>query len=1444
MLTRLIRYSIRNKLIILFFTITIAGVGVYSLMHIPVGAVPDITNNQVQVITTTRNLSTQDVEQFITYPVELEMANLPGVKEIRSVSKFGLSVVTVVFEDRLGTFLPRQLIAEKIKIAAEKVPEGYDRPEMGPISTGLGEIYQYTLETEPGYEEKYSTTDLRTIQDWLVKRQLSGIPGVVEVNTWGGHLKQYEIAVSPHLILALGLSVTDILTAVESGNSVAGGGYIEKDGRSYFIRGEGLIGSLADIESIVVTERNGIPVYVHDIARVGYGHATRFGAITGNGEGEKVLGQIMMLKNGNSREVIRAVKNRVSEVQKALPEGVYINAFLERSELIKKTTTTVAENLLFGCLIVIFVVILLLGNLRSGLIVASVIPLVLLFAISLMYVFGIDANLMSLGAIDFGIIIDGAVIIVEFIAFRINAKGGEIGALAGSKRQSLMDSVTFEGASKMMNSAVFGQLIILIVFIPVLSLSGVEGKMFKPMALTFSFALVGAMILCFTYLPVAASVFLKPRNLGNRNLSDRLMQFLTRLYIPSITWSLGHKRLILAISVLLLVFSGYLYTRMGGEFVPTLDEGDFVIQPVLPTGTSLGKTIEITTQIERILKGSFPEVLQVVSRIGAAEVPTDPMSMEESDIIIRLKPIKNWVSADNKDELAEKMKEALAVIPGLELEFTQPIEMRFNELITGVRADVAVKIFGDDLQVLHEKAAEVARVIQNVAGASDIVIEKTEGLPQMSVVYNRQLVARYGLKIDDLNRLVSMAFSGYTAGSVFEGEKRFDMVIRFDKPFRMNLDDLQNLPVDLPAGGQIPLKEIADIGYTEGPAKISRDNTRRRIVVGINVRDRDMQSVVEDIDALIISQVKLPPGYYITYGGQFANLKSAANRLKIAVPIALLLILIMLHFAFQSFKDALMVFTAIPLSAVGGVVLLWTRGMPFSISAGIGFIALFGIAVLNGIVLIEYFKELEQEGLASARERVIKGTSQRLRPVMVTAAAAALGFLPMALSTSAGAEVQRPLATVVIGGLISSTLLTMIVLPVLYCLYENRGKDFLRFKTRPKAVLFAVFLFGTFSLKAQQTLSLEEAIRIAERNNNELQAYQLQAEKSLLNRSNAFDLPGTDVYYSYDANNFAENMKPLHVFGIQQSLETPVNYIIKRQVLNKESDIQFRNAEIKRMKLAGEVSLQYEKLLVTYQKLKRLGVLDSLYRQMEGAAVRNDQLGESAYLDLLTVRAKSAQVGLLKNEAENELLAARHRFSSLLQTDSVYRLPDQIPFPLVPDSVPAYLALGNQLQNQKSALALARHRYELSRLLPGLHVGYFVGINNSFSDKAYPGYEIGVSIPLVFGPYVNRARMAAIDRQIAIRQMLNHASLQEAELAVLRSEMDVYYNSLNQFNRSGNILSEELEKYARLSYEQGQIDFFRYIQSLEQAEWIQLDYLENLLKYNHAVLRFNYYILE
>jgi cobalt-zinc-cadmium resistance protein CzcA len=1438
MLEALIKFSIKNKLIVILFTLSVVAFGLYSISQIPIGAVPDVTNNQVQVITTSRNLSTQDIEQFITYPVELEMANLPGVKEIRSVSKFGLSVVTIVFDDNLGTYLPRQLIAEKIKSAQEKIPQGFGTPTMGPITTGLGEIYQYILDTKPGYDSVYSVMELRSIQDWIVKRQLSGIPGVVEVNTWGGYLKEYEVAINPERLRAMNTTVIEVFDALEKNNAVVGGGYIEKSNQSYFIRGEGLTKSFADIENIVVKNRDGIPVLIRDLAEVQFGHATRFGAITGNGKGEKVLGQVMMLKDGNSKKVITAVKDRVFEVEKNLPEGVFINAFLERSELIAKTTFTVTENLVLGFLIVLFIVILLLGNLRSGLLIASVIPLALLFTLSLMYIFGVDANLMSLGAIDFGIIIDGAVIIVEFIAFRIGMKWKDIQHLNPEDRQNELDSITLKSTSKMVNSAIFGQLIILIVFIPILSLTGVEGKMFKPMAMTFSFALIGAMIFGFTYVPVVSSLFLRPSENEN-NFSQKLMNWLKNLYIPSMEFAMKNKVMVLAFSVVLLAISVFTFSRMGGEFVPTLDEGDFVIQPILKTGTSLSKTIEITTRIEQILIDQFPEVAQVVSRIGAAEVPTDPMAMEESDIIIKLKPKSEWVSAKTKDELADKFKAALSVIPGVDYEFTQPIEMRFNELITGVRADLAIKIFGEDLGVLAQKADEIKTLIENVEGAADISIEKVEGLPQMSIQYNRQQMAKYGVSVGDLNRVVSLAFAGVSAGYVFEGEKRYDLVMRLHQDFRKNISNIQKLYVTIPNGNMIPLSELAEITYSKGPAKISRDNTKRRIVVGINVRNRDLESVVTDVQLLIEKNIKLPTGYSISYGGQFENLRSAKARLAIAVPVALLLIFILLHFAFGSVKEALMVYTAVPFAAVGGIFLLWMRDLPFSISAGVGFIALFGIAVLNGIVLIEHFKELKEEGITDIKQRVIQGALERMRAVLLTASAAALGFFPMAFSSGSGAEVQRPLATVVIGGLVTSTLLTLIVLPILYYLYEKSKEKKLR-KEKMKIPIAIILLFFAlpFASQAQKTISLNQAIQIGIENNAAMKAAGLQVEEKQALLGAAFNLDKTNVYYNFDENNIAANALPLKVWGISQAIRFPTVYMAQHNMAVKQLELQQADNLLQKQRFSETVSMAYYQVVFLENKLVIYSYLDSLYSSIASSAKRKYELGEQNYLEMLSAQAQQQEVKMRVSQMKEELTSAYVSLKGLLLLEEQFVVADRSLVQLEiseAESMPQLLLFEKQKENASS-----NFRLEKSALLPDLNLEYFQGINNGPNAELYQGFAVGLNLPLWFGATKSKIKAAGIQQKIVDQHYLDISTRLQSYKQQLLSALKRDKQAIDNYQQQGKYLAQELLKAAQKSFQYGEINFLQFVQSVQNAQAIELVYLDNLISYNQNSIRLKY----
>jgi cobalt-zinc-cadmium resistance protein CzcA len=1035
MLDKIILFSIQNKFIVGIFTLALIIWGVWSAAQLPIDAVPDITNNQIQIITICPTLSTQEVEQLVTYPVERSILSLPDIEEFRSFSRFGLSMVTVVFKDKVDVYFARQLINERLKEAEREIPIGVGTPQLTPVSTGLGEAFQYILHPKPGSEHKYSAMDLRTMQDWIVSRQLIGTPGVAEVNSFGGLLKQYEVSINPDRLLALGISVPDIFKALEQNNENTGGAYIEKNSYAYTIRAVGLVNSVEDIKNIVVKNtEEGNPILIRDVAELKFGHAVRYGAMTYNGEKDAVGGVVMLLKGANAADVVNRVKDKLPTIQKSLPDDVVIEGFLDRTNLVNRAIATVEKNLIEGALIVILVLVLFLGNLRAGLIVASAIPLSMLFALAMMNLFGVSANLMSLGAIDFGLIVDGAVIIVEATMHHLGLR-----KTIGRLTQTEMDNEVYHAASKIRSSAAFGEIIILIVYIPILTLIGIEGKMFRPMAQTVGFAIFGALLLSLTYIPAVCALILPKQISHEPNFSDKMMAFWVRIYEPLLEKAIRFKLMIVGLTLLLFAIAIALFSRIGGEFMPVLAEGDFAFHCILPQGTSLTQSIETSMQAARIVK-QFDEVKLVVGKTGSAEVPTDPMPPEATDMMIMLHPIEEWKSGKSYDELADDILDKLSVIPGVFFEKNQPIQMRFNELMTGIRQDVAVKIFGENMDTLLTYAKKVNKIVQQVQGATEPSVERVSGLPQISIKYNRSQIANYGLNIEDVNHIISTAFAGGKAGAVFENERKFDLVVRLDSLYRSDVDNVGNLFVPLPNGAQIPLSQVAEVKVELGPVQISREDGKRRIVVGFNVKGRDVASVVTDIQQQLDAKVKLPEGYYFTYGGTFENLQAATQRLMIAVPIALALIFVMLFLTFNSIKQAALIFTAIPMSAIGGIFALLLRDMPFSISAGIGFIALFGVAVLNGIVLIGTFNQLQKEGMENVVQRVMQGTAIRLRPVLMTAMVASLGFLPMAMSHGAGAEVQKPLATVVIGGLVSATFLTLFVLPLLYILFDKIGR--------------------------------------------------------------------------------------------------------------------------------------------------------------------------------------------------------------------------------------------------------------------------------------------------------------------------------------------------------------------------------------------------------------------
>ncbi|MBP1841041.1 CusA/CzcA family heavy metal efflux RND transporter [Formosa algae] len=1441
MINKIIDFSIHNKFIIGLLTLTIIGAGIWSLTKVPIDAVPDITNNQVQVITQAPNLGTEDIEQFVTYPVEVAMSNLPNVHEIRSVSRFGLSVVTIVFDDDMGTYLPRQLVSEKLSEVKDDIPEGFGTPTMGPITTGLGEIYQYTLKVKPDFKDQYSISDLRTMQDWIVQRQMAMVPGVVEVNAIGGKIKQYEVAVNPSELNAIGLSITDIFEALEANNQNTGGAYIEKNHQANFIRGEGLIRSLDDIKNIVVSHEQGMPVTIGSIAEVKFGSAIRYGALTQDGEGEVVGGLVMMLKGASSNEVIRDVKARMQLIQKSLPEGVEIQPLLDRSVLIEKTTSTVSFNLVEGALIVIFVLIFLLGNWRGGIIVASTIPLSLLFAFILMYVFDVWANLMSLGAIDFGIIVDGAVIIVEAAVFIFASQVLK----KGKDTQENRNQIASKASKKMMNAAFFGQLIILIVFLPILALEGIEGKMFKPMALTFIFAMIGAMILCLTYVPMMSALVLRAPKYDKLSYGDKFVHWVERKYQPLLDSALRKGKWIVGVSVLLFAVTVFMFTKMGGEFIPQLDEGDIAFHAILKPGSSLTETVETTTKIEQIVKAKFPEVDKVVSRIGVAEIPTDPMPMDLADVIVILKPKSEWVSASSKDELIEKMKEAVQILPGVNYEFTQPMEMRFNELLEGVREDIAIKLYGEDIYVLAEKAEEVTQLIKGIEGIGDMKAEATTGLPQMTITYNRQKLAQYGLQINNLNQMVQSAFAGGKAGVIFEGEKRFDVVVRLQEQNRTDITDVQNLFIKLPDGSQIPLKEVAEVSYKSGPMQISRDNTNRRTYVGVNVRGRDVKSLVTEIQAKLDADLKLPPGYFIRYGGAFENLERASSRLQTVVPIALLLIFVLIYFALKSFPQTLMIYIAIPMATIGGVFALWIRDIPFSISAGVGFIVLFGVAVLNGLVMISGLNELKDEGVVNLKDRIFEGTKRRIRPIMLTAFTDVLGFLPMAISSSAGAEVQRPLATVVIGGLLTSTLLTLFILPILYHWVETRQDKITLKRAMGPSIAFFVLCFGIpqFGFSQQlphqgQEISLEDAVHLSKTQYPLLKQKALAIDKEEAIKQSAFDLGTTKLYTGgeelrngegvYTTINMSQN--EIDVFGIG-----PKKQLQQQRILLAESAYQ-----LSELQLTLEVKKAWAKAYQTKMELNLYSELDSIYTKFEQAVALNYEVEAISRLEYAAAKNQFYQIQNHKAKALSAYRIALQQLNIWFASDVFYTVPDTFDRPndllseLDIENHPAYQVAELYVKESEAQLKAAK-----ANSLPKFNLQG--GLQTVDGNSGFYSFQGGISIPFLSGSNRADIKTAKIDKDIAESNVLLRQAQVKSEYAQALEQYQQWSKSWLFYKSKVLPLAKQQRQGALLAYKEGAVDYSGFSQLIKEAIQSELDAQEALLNYFNSLFELQYF---
>ena len=1434
MIHAIIRFSVKQKLLIGLLVLAWIGLGWYSARQLPIDAVPDITNNQVQVVTTSTSLAPQEVEQLITYPVEVAMANIPRVQEIRSISRFGLSVVTIVFEDGMPVLDARQFVREQIGVAAQGIPQELGQPELMPITTGLGEIYQYVLEVEPGFEHEYDAMSLRTIQDWIVKRQLAGIPGIIEVSSFGGFLKQYEVALDPALLQSFDVSIPEVYQALSRNNQNSGGSYIEKGPNAYYIRTEGLVSSMEDIEKIVVANKTGTPVLIRDIAQVQWGAPKRFGAMTMDGKGEAVGGITLMLKGANSSEAIANVHERIAQVRNSLPEGVQLTPYLDRSDLVADAIHTVESNLLEGGLIVIVVLILLLGNWRAGMIVASVIPLALLFALIMMNQFGVSANLMSLGAIDFGIVVDGAVIIVEGVLFALTTQ------YAGQHlSHQKMDEVIVESSAKLFRSAVFGVFIILVVFVPIMTLTGIEGKMFRPMAFTFSFAVLGALILSLTYVPMMSALILRRRIREHDSWADRLIQSLKRVYRPVLQGALRLPYLIIGLALAILVSVFMLFRTLGAEFIPTLEEGDLAMQMTIQPGSSLVESIRTATKAERVLLTHFPEVEHVVSKIGTAEVPTDPMAVEDGDIMIILKPKSEWTTAANREALVARMKDKLSVIAGASFEFTQPIQLRFNELMTGAKTDVAIKIFGEDNDVLKNLADRTASLVQDIPGAADVRVDQTEGLPQLKVVFNRARMAQYGVPIDQLNTIIRTAFAGEVAGTVYENERKFDLVLRLREDLRQEVD-LSQLFVHLSDERTIPLSEVASVRFTEGPMQISRENARRRINIGVNVRQRDVASLVEEMEDRLAANLALPPGYSIQFGGEFENLRQAQQRLSLAVPAALALIFLLLYFTFGKMKYALMIFTAVPLSAIGGVLALWMRGMPFSISAGVGFIALFGVAVLNGIVLVSHFNALRyEEGVSDIREVIERGAMDRLRPVLMTALVAAFGFLPMALSTSNGAEVQKPLATVVIGGLITATLLTLLVMPVLYYLV-NRGRRV----PKPTAVGLIVlpFLLSGSTLFAQERaperiLTLGTALDSATLYHPALSTAALRVRQAELSVDQARQIPATNVSVTLgqlDGNLLDYNL------SISQGLGQIGADRQRREVARQNVALSQREQERLEYQIVNQVQQAWYEW--TYQGLRvsKLEEIRDLYLRLREKTELQYRSGAIDALDRTLVQNRLTQVVQRLETARAAALRAEKHLRQKAWLDDPNWVSDTS---LQPLPLPTALALSRTLLAPEEERVLLRRqetRLREKELGPAFSLGYF---NQSLRPRwSLQGITGGLQIPIFRKAGRAKIQEQQLQEVIALNNLEQIRQQTQWEIQGRYQQVLIQRDLLNVQGPDLREQASELRRLANRQLEQGDIDYFQYFQSLDAAIQSELQYLELLHAYNQAVLQLNYFI--
>lgn len=1444
MLNRLIFWSINNKLIVAVFTFILLIIGIKELGELPIDAVPDITNNQVQIITVSPSSGAEDIERLVTFPVEQAVASISGIEELRSFSRFGLSVVTVVFSENTDIFWARQQVAERLGEVKNEIPTSLGEPAMAPLTTGLGEIYQYTLSVKPGFESSYSPTDLRTLQDWLVRRQLLGVSGVADVSGFGGHIKTYEVSINPQALKSFGLTIADVFKSIEANNQNTGGAYIEREGMTTYIRAEGLLHNLDEIEQITIGHNDqGMPITVNQVAKVQLGKAVRYGALTYNEQGEAVGGIVMMLKGANSDQTINAVKSRIEEIRTMLPKGVEIAPYLDRSDLVQRAIHTVSSNLIEGALIVIFVLVLLLGNLRAGLVVASVIPLAMLFAVILMNLFGVSGNLMSLGALDFGLIVDGAVIIVEATLHVVSLH--QVKKIS----QLVMNNTVYNAASKFSKSAVFGQIIILVVYLPILSLVGIEGKMFKPMALTVMFAIVGALILSLTYVPMMSSLVLSKRITHRKSISDRIMDRITRIYRPMFFAVLRRQRLVISIIVVFLMLSIVLFSRLGAEFIPNLDEGDFAVEMRLMPGASLTNTIAKTEQASKVLLENFSEVKKVVGKIGTAEIPTDPMPMEACDLMIILNDKSQWKNAESKEDLADLMKKTLERnMPGVDFGFQQPIQMRFNELMTGAKQDVVVKIYGEEFTMLENYADQIGKQALKIKGVEDLYVEQLEGLPQLLINYNRPALARYGVSIEEVNEAINAGFAGSSAGYVYEGEKRFSLVVRLDSMYRAKSMDLNDIFVDSKVHAMIPITELATISYKAGLNQIQRDNAKRRVLVGFNVRGRDVKSVVDELKLKMNKHIAFSPGYNFTVGGSFKNLEEASARLLIAVPAALLLIFFLLYLTFNSLKQALIIFTAIPLASIGGIWALFIRDMPFSISAGIGFIALFGVAVLNGIVLITEYNTLKRNGEHDRLRIVIKGTLSRLRPVLLTATVASLGFLPMALSHGSGAEVQKPLATVVIGGLISATFLTLFFLPILYFMFGVKT----RFKVNVKSIIPIILLFFGNQLFAQSSVS--DLIKLAVSKDPGLKAdsiFILQAKPEALGMVQVNKLDVNAMIGQYNSNYRRDNN-----FSIQQVIPFPTAFKHAKSLGVERAKERMLSYEFNKLKVEEEAARSIEQWLYLTKKQAILSAEDSTLMSLETKVSMRFNSGETNGLeswllasDHLLIQQQLVENQRLLIEAQSELV--KRVFLSEAEIESLninYELLvlDSLVLGFKPQNSPQW-----KVSNQSLKTIAQENDLQRSLAMPDIQLGYFNqtlvgniplngGVAPFTSADRFQGGSFGLSIPLLSRSTTQRNKWLMLESERIKYDLVRLESALTAQFNSLISQYNSYKAVYDQLQSRVKEVSKGVQLIADTQIEQGDIDQVTWLNLKRNLIKIQLTELDMKHQLNQLVVQIRY----